>query len=80
MGDHGKGILGKQDATGQEIADAMGFAYREAAREYKRSGIPIAAWDWDRNEVVIVPPEEIAIPDEDHVMDESPETRDERKG
>jgi hypothetical protein len=80
MDDHGEGILGKRDATGQEIADAMGYAFREAAREYKRAGIPIATWDWDRNEVVIVPPEEIAIPEKDHSLGESLEARDGKKG
>jgi hypothetical protein len=64
MDNHGKGILRKRDATGQEIADAMGYAFREAAREYKRAGIPIATWDWEKNEVVIIPPDKIVVPDE----------------
>ncbi len=80
MDDQGRGILGNRDATSDEIAKAMGYAIREAVRDHKRAGNPIAVWDWDKCEVLIVPPEKIAIPDEDHVMDESLETRDERKG
>jgi hypothetical protein len=80
MDEHGKGILGKRDATGQEIADAMGYAFREAAGEYKRAGIPIATWDWEKNEVVLISPEEIVIPDENEVADEKVEARDGRKG
>jgi hypothetical protein len=80
MDDQGRGILGKRDATSDEIAKAMGYAIREAVRDHKRAGNPIAVWDWDKNEVVIVPPEEIAIPDEDHVMAESPEERERKKG
>jgi hypothetical protein len=79
MDDHGKGILGNRDATSQEIAEAMGYAFREAARKYKRAGIPIATWDWEKNEVVLIPSEEIVIPDEDDVVDEKAEARDGRK-
>ena len=69
MDDHGRGILGKWDATSQEIAEAMGCAFRQALIEHKRAGNPVPTWDWEKNEVVIIPPEEIVIPDEDEVVD-----------
>lgn len=79
MNDHGKGILGRMDATGEEIADAMGFAFRQAAREHKRAGNPLPTWDWENNRVVMVPPEEIQVPDEEEmdveVRDEAAEPR-----
>ena len=57
------------------IRQAMGDAIREAVRDHKRAGNPIAVWDWEKNEVVIVPPEKINVPDEEDVRDESVETR-----
>jgi hypothetical protein len=78
MEDHGRGILGKRDATAQEIAEAMGHAFREALIEQQRAGNPVPTWDWEKNEVVLVPPEEIAIPDEEDVRDETIETREGR--
>ncbi len=72
--------MGKRDATGEEIRQAMGFAIREAVRDHKRAGNPIAVWDWGKNEVVIVPPEEIVVPDEDDMRDEAVETRTGQEG
>ncbi|HMB08421.1 MAG TPA: hypothetical protein VKP69_32410 [Isosphaeraceae bacterium] len=75
MDNHGRGILGKRDATGEEIRQAMGYAIREAVRDHKRAGNPIAVRDWGKNGIVIVPPEEINVPDEEVVRDEADETR-----
>jgi hypothetical protein len=80
MDDQVRGILGNRDATAEEVAEAMGHAIREAVRDHKRAGNPIAVWDWEKNEVVIVPPEEIVIPDENEVVDAKVEARDERQG
>jgi hypothetical protein len=58
----GKGILGNWEATSEEIRQAMGEAIYIALREHKRLGIPAATM---RNgKVVLVPPEEIVIPEE----------------
>jgi hypothetical protein len=56
------------------------FAIREAVRDHKLAGNPIAVWDWGKNEVVIVPPEEIVVPDEDDMRDEAVETRTGQEG
>jgi hypothetical protein len=72
--------LGKRDATGEEIRQAMGYAFCEAARDHKRAGNPIASWDWEKNEVVIIPPEAIDVPDEEGVRDEAVETRTGQEG
>lgn len=77
MKDHGKGILGRRDATFEEIGEAMGYAFREALKEHKRAGVPACTWDWENHRVVIVPPEEIVIPDE---KDEAIEAEEKRPG
>jgi hypothetical protein len=63
MNDQGRGILTDWDADDDAIADVMGDAIADALEEHKRAGVSIAVWDWDRNCVEIVPPEEIEIPD-----------------
>jgi glutaredoxin-related protein len=58
-----KGILGKQDVTSEEINEAMGQGIFAALREHKRLGIPAATIR--DGKVVLVPPEEIFIPEEE---------------
>lgn len=58
----GKGILGRWDATNEEIRLALGEAIYAALREHKRAGVPAATIR--DGKVVLVPPEEIVIPDE----------------
>jgi hypothetical protein len=65
----GKGILGKPDATDEEICQAIGEGIYSAMREYKRLGIPAATMR--DGKVVLVPPEEIVIPEE--YLDDEPE-------
>jgi hypothetical protein len=65
VSDKGRGILGNPNATGEEIRHAMGVAIHRALREHKRAGNPVATWDWDRNEVRIIQPEDLEIPDDD---------------
>jgi hypothetical protein len=64
MTENGKGILADESATDEEVAEAMEKAIYEALRHHKRSGVPVAVWDWENDRVVIVPPEEIIVPDE----------------
>jgi hypothetical protein len=66
----GKGILGKRDATAEEISQALGEAIYLAMREHKRLGVPAATMV--DGKVVLVPPEEIVIPEEYLVDDEPP--------
>lgn len=54
--------LDLRTATGREVNDAMARGVREALIENKRAGNPIVVWRDGR--VVLVPPEEIVIPDE----------------
>jgi len=63
-----KGILVNWNATAQELRQAMGEAIFEALRAHKRAGIPATTHD---GKVVLVPPEEIAIPDEDESEDDA---------
>jgi hypothetical protein len=68
MSDDGKGILGKRDATSEEIRQAMGHAINAAVREHKRAGHSVVVWEDGR--ITVVPPEEIRVPDEDVVASE----------
>jgi hypothetical protein len=58
----GKGILGKPDATVEEIRLAIGEGIYAAMREHKRLGVP--AVTMKDGKIVHVPPDEIVIPEE----------------
>ncbi|HLK59311.1 MAG TPA: hypothetical protein VKU00_22315 [Chthonomonadaceae bacterium] len=55
--------LVRQIAEAEEMARAVRKAVREAVLDHKRAGNPVA--DWRDGKVVIVPPEEIDLPEED---------------
>ncbi len=63
MDKDGKGILGNWDATSEEIRQAMGHAIYAALRKHKQDGVPAATMRDGR--VILVPPDEIVIPDEE---------------
>lgn len=63
MTDQGRGILADWDADDDAVAEVMNDAIADALEEHKRAGVSIAVWDWDRNCVAIVPPQDIVIPD-----------------
>lgn len=64
MNNKGRGILGRPEATTEEVREAMGEAIDAALREHKRAGVPAATWDHETNRVVLVPPEDIPVPEE----------------
>ena len=64
MRDDGKGILGDWDATGDEIRDAMEVAVRNALREHKRAGHSVVVWDREKDEIVVLQPGQIEVPDD----------------
>ena len=68
----GKGILGNPNATYEDIRLAMGEAIYLAMREHKRLGVPAATMI--DGKVVLIPPEEIVIPEE-YLVDDEPETK-----
>jgi hypothetical protein len=68
----GKGILGRRDASAEEIRLALGEAIYLALREHKRQGVP--AVTMRDGQIVIVPPDEIVIPEE-YLVDEEPDTK-----
>ena len=67
----GKGILGKRDATPEEIRLAIGEGIYAALREHKRQGVP--AVTMRDGKIVIVQPEDIVIPPE-YMDDDEQET------
>jgi hypothetical protein len=60
-----KGILGRRDATSEEIREAIELAVREAVRRHKRAGNSIVVWDRENDRAVVLPPEQIDIPEDD---------------
>ena len=64
MNDLGKGILGDREATGEQIREAMGHAIDAALRAHKQARNPVAVWDWERQCVAWIPPEEIEVCDD----------------
>jgi hypothetical protein len=69
MRDQGREELDLRTATGQEIEQAMTRGVKAALREHKRAGNPVAIWDRENDRVILVPPEEIVLPDEEDVTD-----------
>ena len=69
MSSKGKGLLVDGNVTAEAIRQAMGEAIYEALRARKRAGILAAAMH--DGTVVLVPPEELAIPDEDESEDDA---------
>lgn len=59
-----KGVLGRWDATSDEIREAMTLGIYRALREHKRLGVPAVTWDHERQCIVVISPEEIVVPDE----------------
>jgi hypothetical protein len=70
MSRNGNGILADGTVMAEELRQAMGEAIPEALRAHERAGIPAATMHRDGT-VVLVPPEEIAIPDEDESEDDA---------
>jgi hypothetical protein len=49
---------------------------KAALREHKRSGNSVAIWDREHDLVILVPPEEIIVPDEEDGMNEAVTTKE----
>lgn len=65
--------------TNREKTDgAFRRAVRDALLDHKRAGNPVAVWKDGR--VVIVPPEEIVLPEEGNGEAKSPESQDGAEG
>ena len=58
-----KGVLTDQEVSDEDVADAMHEAIAEALLAHKGAGNSVAVWDWESDQVVIVPPEEIIVDD-----------------
>jgi hypothetical protein len=64
MDDHGKGILGHSDVTGEEIRQAWEFAASKAMEGHRRTGVPVTTWDWENQRVLLIPADQFPLPDE----------------
>jgi hypothetical protein len=73
MSNRGKGILGRWDATSEEIRQAIGEAIYLAMRKHKEAGVP--AVTWRDGKVVLIPPQDIVIPDDDAPESDPTETK-----
>lgn len=59
----GRGILGNWEATGEQIRRAMGHAIAKTLSEHKEAGRSVVMWDREHDRIVIVPPDEINVPE-----------------
>lgn len=58
-----KGILANWESTGDEIRQAMDHAIADALRTHQQAGNSVVFWDREHDRIMIVPPEEIVVPD-----------------
>jgi hypothetical protein len=71
MDDHGKGILGNPEVTGEEIRRAWEYAASKAMDEHRRTGVPVTTWDWENQRVLLIPADEIPQYDEQTFAEKS---------
>ena len=64
MDHEGRGILGDWHASGEQIRQAWERAAVAAMEEHRRTGVPVATWDWENGRVALIPADEISVPDE----------------
>jgi hypothetical protein len=74
------GSVDLRDATAEEINEAMTRGAIDALREHKRAGNSVVVWDREKDCVVLVPPEEIIVPDEPAIETEPAATQDQAQG
>jgi hypothetical protein len=67
MRDQGRDELDLRTATGQQIEQAMTRGVIAALRAHKRAGNSVAIWDRANGRVILVPSEEIIVPDAQEV-------------
>jgi hypothetical protein len=76
MDKDGKGILGDWEATGEQIRQAWEYAALKAMEEHRRTGVPVATWDWETSRVVIVSADEFPLPDEETAVGKAASDKD----
>lgn len=59
--DQGRGILGRWEATGEELRDALEMAAHEALTEHKQASESVVVWDRENDRIVTLSPEEIEV-------------------
>jgi hypothetical protein len=75
MDNEGRGILGDPEATGEQIRQAWEQAAVAAMEQHRRTGVPVATWDWENGRVLLIPADEIPVPDEHSLAVGSPPGR-----
>jgi hypothetical protein len=71
MDNHDKGILGDRQASGERIRQAWEYAALAAMEEHRKSGVPVVTWDWDNNQILSIPADEVPLPDEHSLAEKS---------
>jgi hypothetical protein len=51
-------------ATDEEITETFALGVRAALREHKRAGRPVVVWDRERDQIVVLRPDQIHSSDE----------------
>jgi len=58
MDDQGRGCLGDPAVTSEDIRRGWQTAVNEAVERHRIAGVPLAVWDYEKNEVVLVSAED----------------------
>jgi hypothetical protein len=69
MDSEGQGILGNPQATGEQVRQAWERAAMAAMENHRRTGVPVATWDWEHAQVALIPADDASINDEHAVVD-----------
>jgi hypothetical protein len=75
MDNEGRGILGDWQATGEEIRQAWERAAVAAMEEHRKTGVPVATWDWENGRVILIPADDLDIPNEHSLAGGPPPAR-----
>jgi hypothetical protein len=58
-----RGTLDLRTATADQINQAMTLGTIEALRQHQEAGHSVVVWDREHDRIVIVPPDEITLPE-----------------
>lgn len=75
MADDERGILGNPQATGEQIRMAWEQAALTAMQVHLKTNVPVATWDWENGQVVMLSPEDESI-SQPHAMTDATSARE----
>jgi hypothetical protein len=55
-------IANLAEDSDERLADVMARGIEDALRRHRAHEVPVAAWDWERDCVRLIPPDEVSPP------------------